>query len=177
MSVPLAPCDKHPDGRSPLKPKLPFPFANCYHWIGPDMVRTVRVKTRAYTEYDEGKAILLPGIDHVELEEFFHDDLVRCARAMQAEAPGDTTQLQHEAHEETSPEPDGKPGAGFDDAPKALVSKPSTSCHRSDHESDGEVPYEHNEQRCAFPDAFTRDSSDLSSWKLRSMGISRLRRL
>ena len=112
--MPLAPCDKHPDGRSPLKPKLPFPFANCYHWIGPDMVRTVRVKTRAYTEYDEGKAILLPGIDHVELEEFFHDDLVRCARAMQAEAPGDTTQLQHEAHEETSPEPDGKPATGED---------------------------------------------------------------
>ena len=48
MCTPIFPNTSHPSGRTPVVPVPTFPFSNCYHWIGPDMVRTVRVKTRAY---------------------------------------------------------------------------------------------------------------------------------
>lgn len=50
----------------------------------------MRVAIRTYTEYDEDKVAHLPGIEHVEMEEFFSADYARCAEAKRiAEAVGD----------------------------------------------------------------------------------------
>ena len=53
------------------------------------MERRVRVATRAFTEYNEGKVANLPGIEHVEMEEFFSADYAESAKDMRAaEAAG-----------------------------------------------------------------------------------------
>ena len=65
------------------------------------MERRVRVAIRTYTEYDEDKVAHLPGIEHVEMEEFFSADYARCAEAKRiAEAVEQkaTTRTQAGAH-------------------------------------------------------------------------------
>ena len=53
----------------------------------------MRVAIRNYTEYDEDKVAHLPGIEHVEMEEFFSADYARCAEAKRiAEAVGSPDQ-------------------------------------------------------------------------------------
>ena len=64
------------------------------------MERRVRVATRAYTEYNEGKVARLPGIEHVEMEEFFSEDYAQSAKDMRAAEAAGILQL--------SPVPSGK---------------------------------------------------------------------
>ncbi|RPD57855.1 hypothetical protein L226DRAFT_449724, partial [Lentinus tigrinus ALCF2SS1-7] len=82
MCVPIFPCIDHPTNRPPVRPSGPFPFSNCYHWTGLGMERRVRVVTRDYTEYDQGKVAKLPGLEHFDMEEFCSADFARSAQAM-----------------------------------------------------------------------------------------------
>ena len=59
MCIPIFPCISHPTSRPPIRPDGPFPFSNCYQWSGLGMERRVRVATRAFTEYNEGKVASL----------------------------------------------------------------------------------------------------------------------
>ncbi|TFK90257.1 hypothetical protein K466DRAFT_517451, partial [Polyporus arcularius HHB13444] len=82
MCIPIFPCVDHPTNRPPVQPSGPFPFSNCYHWTDLGMERRVRVATRAYTEYDEGTVAKLPGIQHIDMEDSFYNDLSQSAAAM-----------------------------------------------------------------------------------------------
>ncbi|EIW54313.1 uncharacterized protein TRAVEDRAFT_76241, partial [Trametes versicolor FP-101664 SS1] len=42
MYIPIYPNTNHPTGRAPIRPRRPFPYANCYHWID----NTIHIRVR-----------------------------------------------------------------------------------------------------------------------------------
>lgn len=131
MSTPIFPCTDHPSSRPSVRPEPSFPFTNCYHWSGCDMEKKVRVKTRDYTEYDEGKVTQLPGIEHVEMGEFLTADLTRSTHAMRAARAGQqrNSPLSHSSGPEAQePATSLSSIQGVNDLPAGSEANVSTEC-------------------------------------------------
>ena len=145
MSVPILPCDDHPDGRPPLTPNPSVPFANSYQWIGPDMIREVRVKEEAYAECVEGKGTSLAETSQAELEGFVNSDLWKCVRATRAREVGGAGNLQQGTS--AYGEPSGLVRPANEPSGRTFEVVGSTS---SGYDSDKELSSSrHNEQRYA----------------------------
>ncbi|EIW54191.1 uncharacterized protein TRAVEDRAFT_51911 [Trametes versicolor FP-101664 SS1] len=84
MCIPIYPNTQHPSGtREPLRPQPSFPFANCYHWIGPDVVMDLRIWSdgRRYTPEER---VSLPPLQHVDMEYIRAHDISKSARTWEA---------------------------------------------------------------------------------------------
>ncbi|KAI0629531.1 hypothetical protein C8Q77DRAFT_1140756 [Trametes polyzona] len=76
MCVPIYPNTSHPTERTPVRPKEPFPFCNCYHWL--DMSADVRVLARPEKElFDRHKAVKLSSGENYDMKMFWTLDHVR----------------------------------------------------------------------------------------------------
>ncbi|KAJ3004658.1 hypothetical protein NUW54_g4706 [Trametes sanguinea] len=73
MCIPIAPNKEHPARRSPLATVPPFPFTNCYHWVD----ALTRVRIRAGQEFDETRAVQLPNVAQVQMQDMFEEDMDR----------------------------------------------------------------------------------------------------
>ncbi|KAI0350636.1 hypothetical protein OH77DRAFT_1439750 [Trametes cingulata] len=98
MYIPIFPNTNHPAGRAPVRPNSPFPFPNCSHWVGWDMERQIRVVEGVYPEE---RAIKLPSEEHVDMEEYCGDDLIRSHSMKVKSAP--RTEPSGEEKEEPAP--------------------------------------------------------------------------
>lgn len=82
MCLPIFPNTFHPSGqRQPLQPRPMFPFTNCYHWFGPDMLMDIRVWNDD-TEYPKEDRTVLPGEQHADMDQYRGRDIWKsvCAR-------------------------------------------------------------------------------------------------
>ncbi|KAI0629532.1 hypothetical protein C8Q77DRAFT_1076022 [Trametes polyzona] len=83
MCVPILPETYHPSGkRKPLEPEPPFPFRNCYHWYGPDMVLDVRIANDG-TRYSKDDRTSLSGVQHYDMEWWRGEDMSRWLKGQQ----------------------------------------------------------------------------------------------
>ncbi|KAL7283025.1 hypothetical protein ACG7TL_002449 [Trametes sanguinea] len=73
MCIPIAPNKVHPAGRPPLATVPTFPFTNCYHWVD----ALTRVRIRAGQEFDETRAVQLPNIAQIQMQDIFEEDMDR----------------------------------------------------------------------------------------------------
>ncbi|KAH9846499.1 hypothetical protein C2E23DRAFT_743997 [Lenzites betulinus] len=81
MCAPIYPNTRHPlVDRAPLTPSPPFPFANCYHWFGPDVVMDVRVRNDG-RDFHKAEGTMLPTRQQIALDCLRTTDLRRSARA------------------------------------------------------------------------------------------------
>lgn len=100
MCIPIYPNTQHPSGtREPLRPTPSFPFGNCYHWIGPDVVMDLRIWSdgRRYTPEER---VSLPPLQHVDMEYIRAHDISKSARAWQTK-----TGFSDIANADLTPEP------------------------------------------------------------------------
>ncbi|KAI0629542.1 hypothetical protein C8Q77DRAFT_1076030 [Trametes polyzona] len=68
MSIPIFPNTEHPSHvMAPLVPYSPFPYGNCYHWIGPDTTLDLRIWNDGI-EYPKEERVALPARQHVRME-------------------------------------------------------------------------------------------------------------
>lgn len=82
MCIPISPNTQHPFAdREALKSNPPFPYHNCYHWLGPDMWLDLRICNDG-RDYSLAPRTQLPAIEHVELGSVGGQDMWRsiCAR-------------------------------------------------------------------------------------------------
>ncbi|KAI0740864.1 hypothetical protein C8Q76DRAFT_822421 [Earliella scabrosa] len=150
-SVPIFPCIEHPSHRPPARPNSPFPFGNCYHWAGSHMKMRVRVKTREWAGYNEGRVLKLSEVDRVELEQFLGGDLARSLETMsgdqeketsevsgprcEAQTGGETTSTSDTHCAETSA---NAPVTRTTEAADAVPNHPARSGDESSEDSEGE---------------------------------------
>ncbi|OSC96777.1 hypothetical protein PYCCODRAFT_1378485 [Trametes coccinea BRFM310] len=77
MVIPIYPNTFHPSGRTPIVPETPFPFTNCYFWLG----STVEVRIRHKADmYNDSYAVKLSTMEHVAIELGFSNDFRRLHR-------------------------------------------------------------------------------------------------
>ncbi|CDO70958.1 hypothetical protein BN946_scf184829.g67 [Trametes cinnabarina] len=71
MAIPIYPNTRHPAGRASIESETPFPFSNCYFWLG----TTVEVRIRRKVDmYDDSRAVKLSAMQHVRIELGFSND-------------------------------------------------------------------------------------------------------
>ena len=78
MCIPIFPATQHPAGRHPVHAQPAFPFSNCYHWFGPEMMFSLRVKTAQFPS-ESTAVIRLPHDQAMIMEEASSDDMDRWA--------------------------------------------------------------------------------------------------
>lgn len=85
MCIPIFPNTYHPAAdRESLEPRTgPFPFSNCYHWFGPDMIYDLRVWNDGKF-YTEEQRVSLPASQQVRLEHIRSRDVWRAFDTMEA---------------------------------------------------------------------------------------------
>lgn len=86
MCLPIFPNTYHPSaGREALQPRTgPFPFSNCYHWFGPDMVFDMRLWNNGHS-YTAEERVSLSASEQVRLERIRSGDVWRAFDAMEAQ--------------------------------------------------------------------------------------------
>ncbi|TFK83903.1 hypothetical protein K466DRAFT_497572, partial [Polyporus arcularius HHB13444] len=52
MCLPIAPNERHPLGREPLRTDPPFPFPSCYHWVSVNADVRVRARHEGFNTDD-----------------------------------------------------------------------------------------------------------------------------
>lgn len=75
MCLPVYPNSTHPSGREPLRPRQPFPYNNCYHWIAMEM--DIRVLARPEEHFDLRLATTLPPREQLRMNHQWTDDHCR----------------------------------------------------------------------------------------------------
>lgn len=110
MCLPIFPNTYHPSAdREALQPRTgPFPFSNCYHWFGPDMVFDMRLWNNGQS-YTAEERVSLPASEQVRLERIRSGDVWRAFDAMEAQnaahgagaLPKEDTQEEQELVEES----------------------------------------------------------------------------
>lgn len=109
MCLPIFPNTYHPSAdREALQPRTgPFPFSNCYHWLGPDMVFDMRLWNNGQS-YTAEERVSLPASEQVRLEGIRSRDVWKAFDAMEAQnaahsagaSPKEETQEEQELVEE-----------------------------------------------------------------------------
>lgn len=86
MCLPIFPNTYHPSAdREALQPRTgPFPFSNCYHWFGPDMVFDIRLWNNGQS-YTAQERVSLPASEQVRLERIRSRDVWMAFDAMEAQ--------------------------------------------------------------------------------------------
>lgn len=94
MCIPIGPNTSHPTNRPSLATEPPFPFSNCYYWV--DSHTNVRI--RSGVEFDVSRAISLPHINRIDLQDMLDEDLSRAEDIVEEREEAETAQ-----HRSTTP--------------------------------------------------------------------------
>ncbi len=78
MCLPIAPNERHPLGREPLRTDPPFPFPSCYHWVSVNA--DVRVRAR-HEGFNTNDAVRLPPEERVRMRSYWNMDIADCEDA------------------------------------------------------------------------------------------------
>lgn len=89
MCISIYPNTNHPTGRAPIRPRRPFPYGNCYHWID----NTIHLRARARPEgFDETNAVKISDRTELLIGKLFIEDILRARKtaALQDSLPAVT---------------------------------------------------------------------------------------